>query len=59
MSPEPDQPTPTPSSDQADSDTSATTHNTGKRTKKGEMEDVYTWVIPKKSVRPIDIISGS
>ena len=42
MGPEPDQPTPTPSSDQADSDnTAAITHNTGKRMKKGEMEDVY------------------
>ena len=28
MGPESDQPTPTPSSDQADSDTAATTHNT-------------------------------
>ena len=54
MGPEPDQPTPTPSCDQA-----ATTHDTGKRTKKSEMEDVYTWVIPRKSVRPIDTISGS
>ena len=50
MGPEPDHPTPTPSSDQADSDAAATTYNTGKRTKKGEMEDVgpiscmvYTW----------------
>ena len=46
MGPEPDQPTPTLSRDQAESDnTAATTHNrpTGKRTKKGEMEDVYTW----------------
>ena len=44
MGPEPNQPTPTPSSDQADSDnTAATAHNrpSGKRTKKGEMED--TW----------------
>ena len=40
MDPEPDQRTPTTSSDQADSATAATTHNTGKRTKKGEMEDV-------------------
>ena len=43
MGPEPDQPTLTPSSDQADSDTAATTHNIGKRTTKGKMEDVYAW----------------
>ena len=48
MGPEPDQPTPTPSSDQTDSDnTAATTHNshtTGKKRKKDEIEDVlYTW----------------
>ena len=42
MGHEPDQLTPNPSSDQDDSDTAATTHNTGKRTKK-KMEDVYTW----------------
>ena len=48
MGPEPDQPTPTPSSDQADSDTAATTHHTGKRTNKGEIEDVYTWGDTKK-----------
>ena len=45
--PEPDQPTPTPPSDQDESpddsdNTAATTHNTAKRRKKGEMEDVYT-----------------
>ena len=41
MGPESDQSAPTSSSDQADSDnTTATTHNTGKRAKKGEMEDV-------------------
>ena len=43
MGPEPDQPTLTPSSDQADSDTAATSHDTGQRMKKDEMEDVYTW----------------
>ena len=44
MGPEPDQPAPTTSCDQSDSDnTTTTTHNTGKRTKKSEMEDVYTW----------------
>ena len=49
MVPEPDQPTPTPSSDQADCDsTVATIHNTGKRSKKGEMEDLFG-VIPRKS----------
>ena len=54
---EPDQSTPTPSSDHADSDnTAATAHNTGKRTKKGEMEDVY---VEGYRERPIDIISGS
>ena len=45
IGPEPDQSTPTSYSDQADFDsTAATTYNTGKRTEKGEMEDVYrTW----------------
>ena len=43
IGPEPDRTRPTASSDQADSDsTSATIHNTGERTKKGEME-YDTW----------------
>ena len=53
--PKPDQSTPT-SSSEVDSDyTPATTHNTEKRTKKGEMEDVYVeWY----RERLIGIISG-
>ena len=49
MGPEPDQSTPASSSDHADSDNStATTYNTGKRTKKVEMEDIYV-VISRKT----------